>query len=97
MVSVSGGFKEVAKSVPYIKEIAVSLIMTLLIVGVFVYQATSSSIDVGSTTNTAMVAVETGLSGWSTSLIAVIGTIIGLIVLVVIMKLLGGNKKGSNM
>ena len=96
MVDIVQGFKAVAKSVPYIKEIVVGLILTLLIGGVFVYQATSGSIAVGSTTNTALTAVETGLSGWNTSLIAVVGTVIGLIVLVVIMKVLSG-KKGDSM
>ena len=96
MVDIVSGFKQVAKSMPYIRTIAVSLILTILIVGVFVYQSTSGSISVGSTTNTALVAVETGLSSWNTSIIAVVGTVIGLIVLVVIMKVLGSKKEGSN-
>ena len=96
MVNIVDGFKSVAKSMPYIREIAVGLVLTILIVGVFVYQATSGSISVGTATNTALTAVETGMGTWNTALIAVVTTVIGLIVLVVIMKVLGGKKKGSN-
>lgn len=97
-MKISEGFKEIAKSMPYIREIAVGLVITVLIVGVFVYQSTSGSINVGSTSNTSLLAIETGMSTWNTNIVSVVGTVVGLIILYVIMKLMGNkDKKGSNM
>jgi len=93
-VNISGGFKEVAKSMPFLKTIAIEGVLGLLIVGVIV--ASTVDINVSAGVGTAMTAIETGMAGWMTKVIVVVGIIVGLITLTVIMKLFQNKKKGDS-
>ena len=79
--------------------LAVTSIITLLIVGVLGNTATSGNIPVSDDINTSIASVETAVTTSTTSVLANLPLIIGLVALVVVLAVIGWmvfSKKGNS-
>ena len=94
-MNISGAFKETEKAISGIVAVGFVALIGLILLGSVLNAVTSGSITLPTGFNSVLNAQDTTMSGYFTTGLTVVGTIVGLVVVVVLIKLFRGGKGGD--
>jgi len=96
MVDIKGAFKTFGQAIDGIREQGTNFVITLIVLGVFLGAVTTGTItQISSNFNTTLASQDAGWSGYMTTAVGVVATIVALIVVVVLKNLFGKKGKGA--
>jgi len=95
-MNISSAFKETEKGIQGIVNVGFAALIGLILLGSILSAVTSGAITLPTAFNTVLNAQDATMSAYFTTGLTVVGTIVGLIVVVVLIKLFrGGDKNGA--